>query len=118
MTLCLPHDGNLSQLREVLRNGLHIAFAAANGANGVLLRSVSFLRSSTSRDAPENHIQECAIHDWEQHDDMVAGRFRLSHGRCGTLVIEYRATGSVRLGHTEDGSSPALVAEYSLRHSR
>jgi len=90
-------------LREALRNGPQVAFVSVNRENGVLLRSVSFLRTSTSREAHENPIEERAMpHEWEQRDDIVAAASSCPAPDCSSLVIEYRAVGSVRPGHPED----------------
>jgi hypothetical protein len=60
MTLRLAQDGRVmaTGLREALRNGPQIAFASVNRENGLLLCSVSFLRSSTFRETHGNHPQE------------------------------------------------------------
>jgi hypothetical protein len=104
MTLHLAQDGRVTAtgLREALRNGPQVAFASVNRANGLLLRSVSFLRGSTSREAPENPIQECANHDWEQHDDLVAAASSCPVPDCSSLVIDYKPAASVRPEHPED----------------
>jgi hypothetical protein len=41
-------------------------------------------------------------HDWEQRDDIVAAASQCPAPDCSSLVIEYRAAGSVRPGHPED----------------
>jgi hypothetical protein len=48
MTLCLAQDGGVTAtgLRRALRNGPHPAPISVNRENGLLLRRVSFLRSS------------------------------------------------------------------------
>lgn len=52
MTLRLCQDGKVipTALQETVYKESHVAFIAANRESGLLLRSVSFLRSSTSRD--------------------------------------------------------------------
>jgi hypothetical protein len=104
MTLRLAQDGSVmaTGLREALRNGPQVAFVSVDRANGLLLRSVGFLRS-TSREVHENPIEECTMpHHWEQRNDIVAAASRCPVSECGSLVIEYRAAGSVRPGHPED----------------
>jgi hypothetical protein len=56
MTLCLTQDGSVmaTGLRAALRSGPQAAFVSVNRENGLLLRSVSFFRSSTSREAYED----------------------------------------------------------------
>lgn len=105
MTLRLEQDGKVmaTGLREVLRNGPQIAFASVNRANGVLLRSVSFLRRSTSREACDSPTDKGTMpHDWKQHDGIVAAASNCPMADCGSLVIEYKAASSVRPGHPED----------------
>jgi hypothetical protein len=41
-------------------------------------------------------------HDWEQRDDIVVAASSCPVADCSSLVIEYRAAGSVRPGHPED----------------
>lgn len=104
MTLRVTEDGKVmaTGLREALRNGPQVAFVSVNHENGLLLRSVSFLRSA-SREAHENPIEQRAMpHDWELHDDIVAAASSCPLPGCSSLVIEYRGAGSVRPGHPED----------------
>ena len=42
------------------------------------------------------------MHDWELRDDIVAGASSCPVPNCASLVIAYRAAGSVRSGHPED----------------
>jgi len=105
MTLRLAQDGRVmaTGLQEALRNGPQVAFASVNRENGLLLRSVSFLGSSTFREVPENPIQGRAMpHEWERRDDIVAAASSCPVPDCSSLVVEYRAAGSVRPGHPED----------------
>jgi|SRR5579884_882419 len=39
---------------------------------------------------------------WEQRDDIVAAASICPMPNCGSLVIEYKAAGSIRPGHPED----------------
>jgi hypothetical protein len=59
MTLCLAQDGKVmaTGLRKALRNGHQPALISVNRAAGLLLRRVSFLRSS-HRESLENPTQE------------------------------------------------------------
>lgn len=105
MTLRLAQDGRVmaTGLREALRNGPQVAFASVNRENGLLLRSVGFLRDTTSSEAHENPPEEHAmLQDWEQRDDIVAAASSCPMPDCSSLVIEYRTAGSVRPGHPEE----------------
>jgi hypothetical protein len=105
MTLRLAQDGRVMAigLREALRSDPQIAFASINRENGLLLRSVSFVGSGTFREAHENPLEERAMpHHWERRGDIVAAASSCPVPDCSSLVIEYRAAGSVRPGHPED----------------
>ena len=105
MTLRLAPDGRVmaAGLREALRNGPQVAFASVSRENGLLLRSVRFLRGNTFRETYENPLEELAMpHDWEQGDDVVAAASICPVPDCSALVIEYKAADSVRSGHPED----------------
>jgi hypothetical protein len=105
MTLRLAQDGRVMAigLREALHNGPQGAFVSVNREHGLFLRSVSFSRSRTSREAEENPIEERALlPEWEQRDDIVAAASSCPAPDCSSLVIEYRAAASVRRGHPED----------------
>lgn len=48
-------------------------------------------------------VEECAMaRDWDQRDGIVAAASSCPMPHCNALVIEYRATGSVRPDHPED----------------
>jgi hypothetical protein len=105
ITLRLAQDGRVvvAGLREVLGNGTQVAFASVNRENGLLLRSISFLRRSTSRKAYEDPLGELAMpHDCEQCDDAVTAASSCPVPDCSSLVIEYRAADGGRSGHPED----------------
>jgi len=56
-----------------------------------------------SRMAEEASIEERALPmDWKQRDDIVAAASTCPVATCASLVIEYRAGGTVRAGHPED----------------
>ncbi len=89
MTLRLAQDGSVmaTGLREALRNGPQVAFVSVDRANGLLLRSVSFLRS-TSREVHENPIEERAMpHHWEQRNDIVAAASSCPVSECSSLEL-------------------------------
>jgi hypothetical protein len=105
MTLRLTPEGKVMAggLSEALRRDPQVAFVSVNRENGVLLRSVNFLKGHASRELLENPIDADAIaHVSEQHDDIVAAASTCPMADCSFLVIEYRATTTIRPGHPED----------------
>jgi hypothetical protein len=104
MTLRLAQDGRViaTGLRESLGDGPRVAFVSANREKGLLLRGICFLRSSDSREAHGVPIERYAMsHDWEQRDDIVAAASSCPVPDCSSLVVEYRAAGSVRSDDSE-----------------
>jgi len=105
MTLRLVQNGKVTAtgLREALRNGPQVAFASVNRQNGLLLRSVNFLRTKTTRRILKTSIDDLAMpYVWEHPDEIVAAASNCPALGCGSLVIEYSAADNIRPGHAED----------------
>jgi hypothetical protein len=105
MTLRLAQDGRVmaTGLREALGDGPRVVFVSANREKGLLLRGISFLRSSDSREAHEAPIERHAMsHDWEQREDIVAAASSCPEPDCSSLVVGYRAAAAVASDHSEN----------------
>jgi hypothetical protein len=105
MTLRLAQDGRVvaTGLREALGDRDRVELVSANREKGLLLRGVSFHRSSDSTETDENPLKEVPPpHNWEHRDDIVVAASNCPGPDCSSLVIEYRAADSVRPGHPED----------------
>jgi len=106
MTLLLAQDGNVTTtgLRAMRLNGFPVASDSIDREKGLLLRSISFLRKGAVRAVAtnENAIQEHAISRGGPADEIVAAASNCPAADCGSLVLEYRAADSVRLGHAGD----------------
>jgi hypothetical protein len=105
MTLRLAQDGRVmaTGLREAMGDGSRVAFVSANREKGLLLRGISFLRSSDSREVHEAPIERHAMsQDLEQRDDIVAAASSCPVPDCSSLVVEYRAAGSVGSDDSEN----------------
>jgi hypothetical protein len=104
MTLRLAQDGRVvaTGLQEAIGDGPRVAFLSANREKGLLLRGISFLRSSDSREAPGSPREEHAVsRDRQQRDDIVAAASSCPAPGCSSLVVGYRAAASVRAECTE-----------------